>query len=564
MNHSKKNFFLLFLAAIALSACNNDRITLPGLLDEMVSYDESARYPSQPYAIGMESSHKKVNTIKDIPSTGNYEFTPNDKAYYLRLDTIAGRIEKVLFDQSGPGVITRFSASTPQKSGVLRFYFDNQTKPTWEIPSFDFSQIGIPKNGVLYRTHPETSKNGGYGSTLLLPIPYQERCLITYEEKNSTADIPRFYQINFRGYPKNTRIESLSASSLEKYSEKINQTEAILLNPPVCNGVTHVVEDEIIPHQWKDSISLHPEAEGKYFSFRYGIQAEKGGGCIRQLQIKVSTSNPDDYAQTMRGLILKIHFDEKKTVHVPLSDFSGGGALSAAVNSWYLQADGQGEITSRWVMPFQRNCEFEIVNESHAPAHVKLEIISDNWNWDERTLYFHTSWKQSRNLPLVADCNDREADTWNVGFIWGRGVYKGDLLSVYNHTHQWYGEGNEITFVNFVQEPPKQGVGIEDYYNTSSGPVAPFQTPFGGAISSDPENPHGYSTFLRTRNLDNIPFSGRFLLLFEMLGKEKGTIDCASTIYWYGDSEADIVGSNTIEEEANARLISAPEQTTAP
>ena len=120
MNHSKKNFFLLFLAAIALSACNNNKITLPGLLDEMVSYDESARYPSQPYAIGMESSHKRVNTIKGIPSTGNYEFTPNDKAYYLRLDTIAGRIEKVLFDQSGPGVITRFSASTPQKSGVLR------------------------------------------------------------------------------------------------------------------------------------------------------------------------------------------------------------------------------------------------------------------------------------------------------------------------------------------------------------------------------------------------------------------------------------------------------------
>ena len=70
-----------------------------------------------------------------------------------------------------------------------------------------------------------------------------------------------------------------------------------------------------------------------------------------------------------------------------LSDFSGGGALSAAVNSWYLQADGKGKITSRWVMPFQRNCEFEIVNESHAPAHVKLEIISDNWNWDERSLY---------------------------------------------------------------------------------------------------------------------------------------------------------------------------------
>lgn len=562
MNHSKKNIFLLFLAAISLSACNNDRITLPKLLDEMVSYDESARYPAQPYTVGMESSHKKADT--SIMPGGDYEFTPNDKSYYLRLDTIAGRIEKVLFDQSGPGVITRFSASTPQKSGVLRFYFDNQTEPTWEIPSFDFSQIGIPESGILYRAHPETSKNGGCGGTLLLPIPYRERCLITYEEENKTAEIPRFYQINFREYPQNTRIESLSANSLQKYSEKIKQTEHILSNPPSCNGVSHIVEDEIIPHQWKDSISQHPEAEGKYFSFRYGIQADKGGGCIRQLRIKVSTSNPNDYAQTMRGLILKIHFDEKKTVHVPLSDFSGGGALSAPVNNWYLQSDGKGEVTSRWVMPFQRNCEFEIVNESHAPANVKLEIISDNWKWDERSLYFHTSWKQSRNFPLVSDCNDNEADVWTVGFIWGNGIYKGDQISVYNHTRQWYGDGNEITVINFVQEPPEQGVGIEDYYNTSSCPVAPFQTPFGGAISSDAGNPHGYSTLLRTRNLDNTPFSNRFLLLFEMLGKEKGTIDCASTIYWYGDSKADIVGSNTIEEEANTLLIPDSKQTPAP
>ncbi len=553
MSNQKKHFTLLFFAVIVLSACN-DKVSVSSLLDEMVSYDESARYPEKPYSIGMESSHKKTTVIENMPSTGNYEFDMNESAYFIRFDTIEGRIEKVLFDQSGPGVITRFSASTPQKSGTLRFYFDNNTHPAFEFSSFDFSQLGIPENGILYRTHPETIKKGGYGSTLLLPIPYRKRCLITYEEENKSEDTPRCYQINYRKYPEKTSIESFSAESLQKYSDKIKQTENILSNPPACEGISHTAEEEIVPHQWKTSTPQNPEGEGKYFSFRYGIQSTDGG-CIRQIKFAVSIPDTANYAQTMRGLILKISFDGKKTVHVPLSDFSGGGAMSAPVNSWYLQADGKGQITSRWIMPFKKNCEFEIANESHAPAKIKLDIISDSWKWDDRSLYFHASWKQSRNLSLVSDCNDREAESWIAGFIWGKGVYKGDLFSVYNHTQQWYGEGNDITMVNFVQEPPTQGIGIEDYYNTSSAPVAPFQTPFGGAISSNAENAHGYNTFLRTRNLDNAPFIDRYLLIFELLGKEKGEIDCASTIYWYGTYDADIVGSNTIEEEANAILL---------
>lgn len=32
---------------------------------------------------------------------------------------------------------------------------------------------------------------------------------------------------------------------------------------------------------------------------------------------------------------------------------------------------------------------------------------------------------------------------WNFATLKGRGVYKGDLLSLYNHAPLWYGEGDE-------------------------------------------------------------------------------------------------------------------------
>lgn len=52
---------------------------------------------------------------------------------FERLDTIRGRVEKVLFDEKGPGAITRIWMTTNDKRGTLRFYFDGADTPEIEI-----------------------------------------------------------------------------------------------------------------------------------------------------------------------------------------------------------------------------------------------------------------------------------------------------------------------------------------------------------------------------------------------------------------------------------------------
>lgn len=89
-------------------------------------------------------------------------------------------------------------------------------------------------------------------------------------------------------------------------------------------------------------------------------------------------------------------------------------------------------------------------------------------------------------------------------------------------------------------------------------PVVPFYTPFGGAPRADLESSHGYNAFYRTRHLDGIPFNKSFKFDIEMLGWKRGEADYATTIYWYGDPEAQVFGTSGIEE-AHRQLLPAVE-----
>lgn len=62
---------------------------------------------------------------------------------------------------------------------------------------------------------------------------------------------------------------------------------------------------------------------------------------------------------------------------------------------------------------------------------------------------FHASWRQQTGLPVYErpddDANCRE---WNFATLTGRGIYKGDVLTLYNHSRAWYGEGDEKIWVD--------------------------------------------------------------------------------------------------------------------
>ena len=486
MNYTR--CLLLLFSMMSFFSCKQEKydITFSSLLDEMVDYEESARFPAIPFSCRQESSYDRRSVHPDSAGW----FANNDGFGIIRVDTINGRKENVLFDQDGPGVITRFWLTTMDKRGIMRFYFNHAGDAQWEIPAYDLLRSGLSIGKELVQEHPNYTPDGKGGNTLFLPIPYSNGCKITFELPDSIEPSPKYYGINYRSYPVGTKVETFSVELVEQNKDKILYVDSLLRNYPSYEKGTLLTESKELFS--KDSLS---------------VALPEGTNAVRLLSINIQMDSVH-YEQAMREQVIKMSFDGVETVTVPLSDFSGAGMGAHKSDSWYISADGKGHVLSRWVMPYQSNAFFKLVNLSSTTVKADIEIRVDDWKWDERSLYFHSSWRQENGIHVEANPdNDAACIDWNFATLNGRGVYKGDVLSLFNHTLAWYGEGDEKIWVDDDKDFPSHfGTGTEDYYNCSWAPVIPFYTPFGGATRADAETSIGYNTFFRTRSLDQIPF----------------------------------------------------------
>lgn len=537
MNKNREIYLLSVIIIIMMvTGCYpQKKITMETLLDEMVSFESPSEFPI--YTTHQISSYDR----RSVSPASDGWFANNDGFGIIRTDTIDERIENVLFEHLGAGAITRIWITALNKNGTIRFYFDGNKDADWTIPAYDMMKFGIPIGRGLLQPHTSYNEYGKGGSTLYLPIPYGKSCKVTFENPVGEKATPKYYHFNYREYPKGTFIETFSTDVIERVYPKIEATSDILLNPPTYKSETPLTDQRTLSENDQLSISL-----------------PSGCNAIHTIEFDINVEDSSAYAQIMRGLLLDITFDGTKTVSVPLSDFSGAGMGAFKVDSWYLYADGKGKIVSRWLMPYKQNGTLILTNYSkYKINHALVKIHTSSFEWKDHTLYFHSAWKQERNIPLTN--NEEECIDWNFTTIEGKGLYVGDVLSLFNHTPSWYGEGDEKIYVDGESFPSHFGTGTEDYYNSSWAPVIPFDTPFGGAPRADLESSHGYNTFFRTRNLDAIPFKRKLRFDIEMLSWQYGSADYATTVYWYGDLNSQAVKTSGTEE-FTLPLPGAPEE----
>ncbi len=537
-----KKLISIFSIALVLGSCNQKKqtVTFEDLLDEMVSVEEQARIPEPSYVAKQESSYDRRSVSPD--STG--WFANNDGFGIIRTDTVDGRLERVMFDQEGPGAITRIWITTLDTRGTWRFYFDGSETPGWTIPAYDLMKAGLPDaEGGLIIAHTSYDPQGRGGNTSFLPIPYAQSCKITFEDETGIEPTPKYYHINYRQYPEDVKVETFSTAVLERAADKIKQVNHELQEPDM---------------QAPENASVIEEEQNLEPGESLTIELPEGNNAVYELTMSVAPEDTATYQDAMRRVILKANFDGKETVAVPLADFSGGGIGAPKVDSWFLDSDGEEYVTSRWLMPYSRTGEISLSNLSTENVFVSMSAVVAPLKWDDRSLYFHSSWKRQdsiyvHNMPDEGEkCQD-----WNFATIKGKGIYKGDVLSLYNHSPRWYGEGDEKIWVDDDTFPSHFGTGTEDYYNSSWAPVYPFYTPFGGAPRADETSSHGFNTFFRTRNLDDIPFNHDFHFDIEMLSWEPGVADYSTTIYWYGDYDSEAIGTSDMQEATIPQPVTA-------
>ena len=492
-----------------------DSITLSTLMDEMASTESDVNFPIPYYSAKQLTSYDRRSIAPDQPGW----FANDDWSGFIRYETNNGRQEKVLFDSEGPGVITRIITTEGAGTANLRIYFDDEPEASILIQGYDIAKfpVTVPE-GMLYKhEHYPTTQ----GSSFYYPIPYSKRCKITVDDLTRNAYV---YNVSYRTYNAGVKVKTFNIDDAKALQAKAAETGYELQHPE------NYIDGE--------SSTAKELAPGTTLS----LDLPAGGKAIRTLNFNISGYNKPEYDQLMRGLIVKITFDGKQTVWAPLSDFSGGGMGSPKVDCWSLSADGAGNVTMRFVMPYEQNAKVELENITKYTASATITANVSDWTWQDNTLYFHATWRQERGLKTNAGLE------YNMATLTGRGVFKGDVLSLYNHCPRWYGEGDPHIWVDKDTFPSFFGCGTEDYYNTTYAPIHVYFYPFGGAPREDDETSHGYNTFVRTRNLDDIPFNDKLNFEFELLSWDGGLVDYSSTVYWYGDLDSEALNPSSDDE----------------
>lgn len=101
-------------------------------------------------------------------------------------------------------------------------------------------------------------------------------------------------------------------------------------------------------------------------------------------------------------------------------------------------------------------------------------------------------------------------------------------------TFNWYGEGDDMIFIDGEQWPPSlHGTGSEDYFNTAYCPAVKYDSPYHGLTLPGGPNWSGKSSYYRFHIEDPIHFRKSIKVTIEHGHNNNRSDDLSSTAYWY-------------------------------
>jgi Protein of unknown function (DUF2961) len=295
--------------------------------------------------------------------------------------------------------------------------------------------------------------------------------------------------------------------------------------------------------------------------------------------------DPDYY----RKVLIRITWDDEPepAVLVPLGDFFGVGhsmpnSYASALFTVSAKPEeslifGGSAALNCWApMPFNKRCLIELVNENDLPIaqyfYIDYELYRQPLPDD--TLYFHARWSRSNpcngwgpdiqtNSPEANIVDLTGDDNYVILQTTGSGHYVGCNLSVYHRQGSWWGEGNDMIFIDDDTWPPSlHGTGTEDYFNHAWG-MQKNAYLYHGSIIHEADVP-GYTVNYRFHIVDPIRFNERIKVTIEHGHGNHLSDDWASTAYWYQSLPSPKATILPLEQRLPTRALDQPVPTPTP
>jgi diadenosine tetraphosphatase ApaH/serine/threonine PP2A family protein phosphatase len=281
----------------------------------------------------------------------------------------------------------------------------------------------------------------------------------------------------------------------------------------------------------------------------------KGPGCITHIWMTQGGEG------VFRNVVLKMFWDNEKypSVEVPLGDFFClGHGISTSFQSLPFtssvnerrenQFGPNAALNCNLQMPFDAAARIEVTNEGEGPYrqyfYVDYEVYDEPLRED--TAYFHAQFRRENpcdgwgheirvNTP-EANIVNVEKQAWDENYVIleakGIGHYIGCNLSVTNFQGTWWGEGDDMIWVDGYKWPPDlHGTGSEDYLNQAWGMQDNAFLMNGSSIYEG--NTGGYQTSYVFHLTNPVRFQKEIKVTIEHGHGNHLANEMASVAYWY-------------------------------
>ena len=282
-----------------------------------------------------------------------------------------------------------------------------------------------------------------------------------------------------------------------------------------------------------DAVPVEPGATAKLLEL-------DGAGVVTHIWFTINSPDP----MHLKNLVLRAWWDGEAapSVEVPIGDFFGLGlGQYFTYQSALLAVAPIKALNAYFQMPFAKSARITLTNEGSVRTD-SLYFAIDYVTFPALPAgvgRFHAQYRQAVPCPLLpgnpGGKNLSGANNYVFLEAAGKGHFVGVTHSVVHNKDGWFGEGDDMIFIDGDALPTINGTGTEDYYNGAwdFGGQSFAYVHNGAPLMVTPEKKGGRYCLYRWHTESPIAFEKSIRVTIEHGTDNDRSDNFYSTAYWY-------------------------------
>lgn len=286
---------------------------------------------------------------------------------------------------------------------------------------------------------------------------------------------------------------------------------------------------------------------------------EKQAGCVKHFYWAYIDPGEAQRLHLVRGLVLRAFWDgaDKPSIEVPLGDLFGisNGQIRPIRSLAFTTNPGfDTEAQASWgfncylPMPFSGGARIEIENQGDMNAriwyHIDYQLYDDVASLPAQAGRLHAQWNRENRTQAIApqeagkdNLNLTGKENYTILDVEGNGQFVGYFLTVVNAHRGWWGEGDDMVFIDGERFPPSiHGTGTEEIFGGGACPPSEYSGPYTGFHCVENRSNYrwwGTNGMYRFYLTDPLRFRKSIRVSLEHGHANDVANDYASVAFWY-------------------------------